>query len=196
MRGFNYKKSIQSLNFFAVKGGGTINKMKAIKLIWLADRLHLRKYGRLITGDIYFALPFGPVPSTTRDFLEDSPFLTEIEVSYCNEFLTKQDKFNYGSLKDPEIKVFSQTDTDALEIVFLKYNDLDHFQLSELSHEFPEWKKYQSALEKRLSSRFEIDFEDFFVNVDDGRGVFVDDKLSLDLSKHIYFDNIKRLSIF
>jgi hypothetical protein len=31
MRRFNYKKTVQSLNFFAVNEGGSINKMKAIK---------------------------------------------------------------------------------------------------------------------------------------------------------------------
>jgi len=48
MVGFNHKKAVQTLAYFAQKEGGVINKMKAFKLIWLSDRLHLRKYGRPI----------------------------------------------------------------------------------------------------------------------------------------------------
>jgi uncharacterized phage-associated protein len=53
MLGFNYKKAIQTLAYFAQKEGGVINKMKVFKLIWLSDRLHLRKYGRPILNDVH-----------------------------------------------------------------------------------------------------------------------------------------------
>lgn len=53
---FDYRKTTQALNFFAVKNGGHINKMRSIKLIYFADRFHLRKYGRPITNDEYFAM--------------------------------------------------------------------------------------------------------------------------------------------
>jgi len=66
MKGFNYRKAIQTLVFFAEKENGTINKMKAYKLIWLSDRWHLRNYGRSILNDTYFALKFGAIPSNTR----------------------------------------------------------------------------------------------------------------------------------
>lgn len=38
-----------------------------MKLLWLSDRVHLNKYGRLILKDNYKALPHGPVPSATMD---------------------------------------------------------------------------------------------------------------------------------
>ena len=47
-------------------------KMKALKLVYIADRYHLRKYGRLITNDTYFAMNYGPVPSGTKDIAEAS----------------------------------------------------------------------------------------------------------------------------
>ena len=97
MRGFNYKKAVQALNFFAKEDGGTINKMKSIKLIWLADRLHLRKYGRSITGDEYFALPNGPVPSATRDVLECNNFMDDIASDYASEYIIAHEKYNFKS---------------------------------------------------------------------------------------------------
>ena len=106
MRGFNYKKSVQALNILAFKNGGVINKMKAIKLIWLSDRLHLRKFGRTITGDDYYALPNGPVPSATRDILESSNFLDDVASDYAKEYITEIDKYNYTSVIKANTKVF------------------------------------------------------------------------------------------
>jgi len=69
---FDCRKTTQALNYFAIKAGGTINRMKAIKLVYLADRYHLRKYCRLITNDIYFAMDNGPVASGVKDIAEQS----------------------------------------------------------------------------------------------------------------------------
>ena len=79
MVGFNHKKAVQTLAYFAQKEGGVINKMKAFKLIWLSDRLHLRKYGRPILNDVYFALPKGPIPSSTKDLADNSDYLADTE---------------------------------------------------------------------------------------------------------------------
>lgn len=58
----NTKKIIQALDFFASHmPGETLSAMKAYKLLCLADRTHLHKNGRTITGDTYFALPKGMV---------------------------------------------------------------------------------------------------------------------------------------
>ena len=46
-----------------------------IKLIFFADRYHIRKYGRPITNDEYLAMDFGPVNSGVKDIAEMSGFL-------------------------------------------------------------------------------------------------------------------------
>jgi len=189
MRGFNYKKAVQALNYLAIKSGGSLNKMKAIKLIWLSDRYHLRKYGRLITGDSYFALPNGPVPSATRDVLENSPFLGDIATEYAADFLSGIDKYTYKSISECNLKVFSKTDIDCLEVVFGKFAKFDHFKLSDISHLFPEWKRYESALNKRLSSRFEILDDDFFENINEESGLFNDTVDDIMLSKQVYTES-------
>ena len=105
MRGFNYKKAIQALNYFALKNGGSLNKMKAIKLIWLSDRYHIRKSGRTITGDVYFALPYGPVASCTRDILENNT-LSQEELEYKKSYIEVINKYNYKSVGEFNSKIF------------------------------------------------------------------------------------------
>ena len=40
-----------------------MNRVKLIKLLWAADRLHMRRFGRTVTETEYYALPHGPVCS-------------------------------------------------------------------------------------------------------------------------------------
>jgi len=54
---FAHRKATQALNVLARNSGGTISKLKALKLVFFADRYHLRKYGRAIINDRYFAMP-------------------------------------------------------------------------------------------------------------------------------------------
>jgi len=195
MRGFNYKKAVQALVFFSSFNGNTLNKMKAIKLIWLADRYHLRKYGRTITNDLYFALPFGPIPSTTRDILEFNN-LNETERKYAEPYIQPYYSYHYKTIHEIDEKVFSKTDLEALKLIQENYGHLNHFGLSDLSHTFPEWSKYQSAFDSGISSRFEIKMEVFFENVDDGYGLFEDTEEDLALSKEMYSEYSDAYSIF
>ena len=189
-RGFNYKKSVQALNYLAQQFGGSLNKMKALKLIWLADRLHVRRYGRSITGDVYFAMPFGPVPSTTRDLVNSYQSLNEIEAQYGSQYIANiEDKYTFISLNEPNLKVFSKTDIEVIDEIVKKFGQLKEFELSDFSHIFPEWTRYESELKANNSSRFEIDYHDFFVNVKDETNTFIDSKENLEITKGLMFDN-------
>jgi uncharacterized phage-associated protein len=199
MKGFNYKKAVQALNFFALAEGGNINKMKALKLVWLSDRLHLRRYSRAITGDVYFALKNGPVASTTRNLLEDWELdncnhvwgLEALERDYRNAFIEEnENRYLFNSTNIISEKVFSKTDLEVLHEVYEKYGELNHFELSDLSHEFPEWKPYQTALERGEMTRAEINPMDFFKNYNDNRGLFNDTEEYLSISKEMYLSPV------
>lgn len=195
MRGFNFKKAVQALNYLACKNGGTLNKMKAIKMIWLADRLHLRKYGRSITCDEYYAVPYGPIPSATRDILECNPVVGDFASGYAMDFIKRNKKYTFESIKEPDLKVFSETDIDTIQTIIDKFNDRDEFELSDYSHLFPEWKKYESALKEGVSSRFPITQLDFFINLEEQSGLFNDPEDSLEDSKIIYEETSDILSL-
>lgn len=157
---FNYVKATQALNYLIIKSGGVINKMKALKLVYLADRYHLRKYGRLITNDTYFAMSYGPIPSGVKDIAEASElFLGDEEREYSSKYIEPVDNFTLRSTKNVDEAVFSETDMEALSFAWEKFGNLDQFQLSKITHEYPEWKRHEKALE--LDSRIQIYLEDF-----------------------------------
>ena len=157
---FDYRKATQVLNHFALNEGGKINKLKALKLVYLADRYHLRKYGRLITNDIYFAMGYGPVASSVKDIAEESKFLGEVERDYARRYLVAKEPLELKSVSPPDDDVFSDSDIEALGFAWEKFGCLEEFELAELTHHYPEWAKHKQALE--LNSRIQMDLSDFF----------------------------------
>ncbi|HEX3933086.1 MAG TPA: Panacea domain-containing protein, partial [Puia sp.] len=143
MRDFNYKKAVQALNLLAQWSGGALNKMKALKLIWLADRFHLRRYGRPILQYYYVAMENGPVASATRDILQHNKLgVSEDVLKYAENFISENGSYDFKSLNDPNIKVFSKSDVECLKGVFDAYGHLGKYDLRDLTHKFPEWKRW------------------------------------------------------
>lgn len=188
--GFLYKKATQGLNYFATKEkNGCINKMKALKLIWLSDRYHLRNYGRLIFNDTYFALKNGAVASATKDLAYNSAsYLETEEETYRNKFLVNMGQFDFKTIQTPELIVFSKSEIMAMDLIYDNFGHLDHFELSDLSHQYPEWSKFKSNFENTQStSRFEMDYVDFFKNPStDNHSLFQESIEFLELSKESF----------
>ena len=172
------KKMINSILFFANKSHNhTINRLKLMKLLWLADRIHLNRYGRTILRDQYYAMPHGPVPSKTMDISEEQhDNIFDVE----NYEITAEDKF------DP--KCFSQSDLDILEEVWDVYGNLNQYQLEDFSHLFPEWERFKDELNNpKESYSFPMKMVDFFDKPKDA-DFPVNEEMS-ELAKEVYFSH-------
>lgn len=191
----SYKKVTQALNFFAQKKDGKINKMKAIKLIYLADRLHLRKYGRPIVGDIYWAMKLGPVGSRAKRIAELDTMPDDV-FSYAKKYIKPSDdkKQSFTALKPVDTDLFSKTDLECLESVYKTFSDKDQFELAELSHKYPEWAKHARAL-KSGKKRVQMDYQDFFSDAEKGDSLFAQNKTDLNLARES-FDELQEVSAF
>lgn len=117
--------------------------MKAYKLLWLADRYHLRQTGRTITGDVFYALPHGVVPSDARNVVEQQPTRVQNDASYVSRYIQRIGQYAYRAVAEPDLMVFSESDQDALDKILACYGQKDQYELEELSHTFPEWLSYK-----------------------------------------------------
>ena len=191
----SYKKATQALNFFARKKDGKINKMKAIKLIYLADRLHLRKYGRPIVDDVYWAMKLGPVGSRTKNVAELSSIPEDV-LSYAKKYIRPIDekKHHLESLKPVDFDVFSKTDIECLDAVYEKFSDKDQFELKDITHQYPEWAKYERGL-RAGKKRVRMDYDDLFTETERGDSLFEQSKSDLNLARES-FEELKEVSAF
>jgi len=155
---FAYKKVAQILNFFAIKNGGEIEKLHALKLVFFADRYHLRKYGRPITNDQYWAMKMGPVPSGAKDLFEmDSA--SSLERHYSVKFFERGEKsYSIRSIADVDTYVLSESDQEAISFAWNTFGSTSG--IVEKTHLYPEWQRHEAALAGG-SSRVPMDYMDF-----------------------------------
>lgn len=188
---FDYRKATQALNFFAKKAGGKITKLYALKLIYLADRFHLRKYGRPIFGDAYWAMPKGPVASSVKDIIEFSG--SQEETDYANDYIAPlpgEQHPTIQSIKDENLNVFSDSDIEALSFAQTNFGELSLQDLLDECHKHSEWKKFEPALKSKSISRELMSYSDFFNNPDQADGFGIDPS-QVKASKEVFEEQSK-----
>ncbi|MFC4212163.1 Panacea domain-containing protein [Pedobacter lithocola] len=187
MTPFKFQKSVQLLNFFAIKEGGSLNKLKALKLMWAAERLSLRTSGLTIVGDDFFAMKLGPVPSFTKDIAEGREMMSDEEQEFRSLYLKTTSKHNFKSLKSFEDSYFSISAINAMEASYKEFGKYDGFQMADITHLYPEWTKF-SHLFPRFS-RFEMDYLDFFKDpTEQPFSIFNQDKEQLEFMKDHFIE--------
>jgi uncharacterized phage-associated protein len=161
------RKSTQALNYFArLSASGApraeINKMKALKLLFFADRYHLRKYGRSVSDCAYFAMARGPVASEAKNVAEESNRLPSTSRTYARRYVRRKDAYNYSSVGEIDSAVLSKTDMEALDFAWQNFGHYTEFELVEITHKYPEWRRHASKLRHDGNKRVEMDYADFF----------------------------------
>lgn len=158
------RKIIQALTYLAGKEEDKVmDNMKAYKLLWLADRLHLRQTGMTVTGDAYYAMPHGIVPSDAKCVLENTRTKLRNTKGYKERYIANKGSHQFMALADADLKMFSESDIEALDKVYEAFGWMDAMQLSDLSHRFPEWKFYSNLLSDRdQKNSYRIDLDHFF----------------------------------
>lgn len=113
---------------------------KIFKILYFADREHLNKYARTITGDRYIAMSDGPVPTNLYDIFKSVR---------GDGFYKDNGKFGqYFSVVDwdliklnqlPDLTELSKTDVETLDNTLSLYGDLSWDEVKEKSHDYA-WK--------------------------------------------------------
>jgi uncharacterized phage-associated protein len=146
---FAPEKLVQALVFFAQRGVHDLDKMKAAKLLFHADKYHLLKYGRPVLGDQYACMDYGPVPSASLNVMNDvvagDAHFRPLAKELFDEYLTvERPMFKkypvFRARKEPDLDVFSDSDIEALDHAHKNFGAKSAWTLSEESHEEPSWK--------------------------------------------------------
>lgn len=116
---------------------GIDSEISLYKLLFLADRYHLRMYGSTITHDTYYAMKWGPVPSNTRTALGAN---SNSEVhKKLNEYIEWEGD-GFSLIQEPDLDEFSISELEALNAAIkLHQEHPTEGNLVDLTHKFPEW---------------------------------------------------------
>lgn len=108
-------KIIHSI-LYVLEQTGPIDIHKLAKILYFADKSHLGTYGRMITGEDYIAMKYGPVPSFTYDIYK---YLRGVGLPYKElEIISKYIEFkkphSLSSLVSPDMDELSKSDVKCL----------------------------------------------------------------------------------
>jgi uncharacterized phage-associated protein len=162
---FDFEKAKEAIVYLASKAPNGMTKYTACKLLFLADKYHLVRYGRPITGDTYYALPHGPVPTTILGILsgvvegdEESDQVGALSSALSVDHKFWNPRISAGSR--PQQECLSKSDIEALDETMNRHGDKSFDELKALTHEMA---AYQKAWAQRGRSKSApMAFEDFF----------------------------------
>ena len=132
----------------------------ALKVLYLADKLHLGRYARSISTDRYVAMSHGPVPSGTYDLVKyvRNGWQDIIDLPLADAF--EIDGYVIKPLREPDTSVLSESEIECLDEAISKFGKMSFGQLKDLSHKDP---AYKSADENDF-----ISVEEFVKSVEGG----------------------------
>jgi uncharacterized phage-associated protein len=132
---------------------GKLDRIKLIKLIFFADRLHLARYGRPIVGGRYCAMEHGPVASDFYNAIKDNAL---------DGTLPEEGTPRVEGTRKADEDFLSESDIEILRVVNDTYGPLDGWRLRDLTHETKSWtKNYKGG-----NSSYPLPYEDFFEDLD------------------------------
>ena len=131
---FNERKAAAAAAFLLEREDGTMDYMRLVKLLYLAERESLARLSHPISGDVYYALDQGPILSRVLDlckYKSSGPWAAQIERSGLWAVRLR---------KPPDLGPLSAAGMAILEDVAKRFHERDQWDLSTLMHGFPEWK--------------------------------------------------------
>lgn len=138
---FNERKAMEAAAHLLRLRGGQMHYLKLLKLLYIADREALHRWGIPISHDNYVSMDHGPVLSQTYNLIRDggsrlwsehisAPF-GDYEIRLVGE--------------KPTIQKLSRAEESLLDEIFSRYGRANRWDLVDETHKFAEWRDPQGS---------------------------------------------------
>ena len=124
---------IKEVLLYILSKTGVVDYYHLMKILYLAERQHLAKWGEKITTDDYYALPHGPVPTRIYDALKavkdgHGGFLADVVT-------VEKDQPNVMPLREPDMGYLSKSEVEALDNAITKNIVKSFAELEQMTHD-------------------------------------------------------------
>lgn len=130
---FDPEKATEAILFVADRARGDM--YATLKLLYLADKLHLHRYGRFLFGDEHYALPYGPVPQGAYDLVKYVRGTSnDVEYPPAREAFALEGN-TIKTLRAVDTSVFSDSDEECLNEVLNQFGGANFHGLKRATHD-------------------------------------------------------------
>jgi uncharacterized phage-associated protein len=135
---FSEIRVTQMAAYLLKKRGGRMAYIKLLKLLYLAERQAMAKWGESISGDLFVSMPQGPVLSQTYDLIKgdtQSPWndLIKGEANYEVSLVHDIEAEDLDELCPAELKILDQ--------IFEEFGHIPRFEIVKYTHDHcAEWE--------------------------------------------------------
>jgi uncharacterized phage-associated protein len=135
---FSQEKATAVTAFLLKLRGGRMSYLKLIKLVYLADREALHRWGFSITADRYVSMDHGPVVSSIYNLIlsdeRNKPFWSQYITPPMGEY---EVALRSGEVPENQL---SKAEEKLLSEIFGTYGTWSRWQLRDFTHTLPEWQ--------------------------------------------------------
>ncbi len=139
---FTPSKIAQMAAFFTEKQGGTIDMLKLVKLLYLADREAMSRFGEPISYDNFVSMQHGPLGSRTLDLLNG--FISGAPAAKWGEWISDRENHEVSLKRQfdrSDLDELSDADLDVLEVVWQQFGRMDKWTIRDWIHDnCDEWQ--------------------------------------------------------
>ena len=156
--------------YYILKKIKKADKIKLVKLVYLADKYHLIHYGRTIKNDDYYAMEHGPVGTTVKDVLSFDEFnVAKSAWKYTASIINKIDNnvFEARPGAKSSFDMLSDSDKEALDFVIDRFGRMSSWKLREYIHNYPESYKYEDLFQNKRTKRERIQTKELLSTLKD-----------------------------
>jgi uncharacterized phage-associated protein len=133
---FNERKATEAAVHLLFRRGGRMHYLKLLKLLYLADREALSRWGIPISHDNYVSMDHGPVLSQTYNLIRDGG----------SRFWSEHISAPFGDYEicltgePPAVQKLSPAEERLLDEIFDRYGCVNRWDLVDEMHKLPEWR--------------------------------------------------------
>lgn len=137
IRHFDRDKALEVILYIAGNmTGATLHSIS--KILYLADKLHLQEYGRLICGDRYVAMEYGPVPSAIYDMMKVAAKRKSIDVDWdeiIQDALNVIQGRNIAPKRECNMDLLSESEIECIGRTIDEYGNKSFGELTDITHD-------------------------------------------------------------
>ena len=108
------------------------------KMFYLSDKLHLQEYGRLICGDRYIAMEYGPVPSAIYGMMKVAAKKETIDVDWdeiIQEALDVRQGREIIAKRECDIDMLAESEVECIKQTIAQYGSKSFGELTDITHD-------------------------------------------------------------